>query len=284
MIPRALILLFFLLCNIEAFGDQVERKPPLLSHAHISYGRVLLIAAQRGDTLVANLMINGFRANPEHQDESGRTALLHAVRQGHLETAGFLLSQGASLQTRDHQGLNALTTAVYSGRIEMLRLILQSETGAIDYQSRFSALMISLINARDDLMQVLLEAGSINPSTEVSLLTSLFGVAICSGNERIVDLLNRFFREKFTVTEPAASDLKPHRKQDPDGDSGPKRPRADQVGKKQSKRTSEDAGESRSRKRRKTHSAATHSRKAALFLLPLSSLFHHNLKFKSPSP
>ncbi|KAK3514321.1 hypothetical protein QTP70_014195, partial [Hemibagrus guttatus] len=94
------------------------RKPP-------SHRCVVLVSLSRTCFTVRYLLENG--ADPNIQDKSGKTALMHAC----LERAGEdvlsqLLSSGADLSLEDHSGSSALVYAVNAGDKEALRVLLDA--------------------------------------------------------------------------------------------------------------------------------------------------------------
>ncbi|KAA8579158.1 ankyrin repeat domain 34Bb [Etheostoma spectabile] len=75
--------------------------------------------------MVWYLLENG--ADPNIQDKTGKTALMHAcIEQTGAEILSLLLSSGADPTLEDHAGLSALVYAVNSGNRDILRLLLDA--------------------------------------------------------------------------------------------------------------------------------------------------------------
>lgn len=71
------------------------------------------------------LLENG--GDPNIQDKSGKTALMHAcLEQAGAEILSLLLSSGADPTLEDHTGLSALVYAVNSGNSDILRVLLDA--------------------------------------------------------------------------------------------------------------------------------------------------------------
>jgi len=71
-------------------------------------GTPLIIAASTGNRAIAELLL-AHRADIDARESgTGKTALIYAIEQGHLETAELLLRCGAGINTVDNQGNTAL--------------------------------------------------------------------------------------------------------------------------------------------------------------------------------
>jgi ankyrin repeat protein len=105
-------------------------------------------------------------------DKSGRTPLLYSVTQymseaggviSHPEVVKVLLDRGANVAAVDQSGDNALiiTTGVYQGPIEIVRLLLQK---GIDHNTQnkqgTSALMVAASKGKADVVNLLIEKGA----------------------------------------------------------------------------------------------------------------------------
>ena len=59
-------------------------------------------------------------------DDRGNTPLMKAAEKGHAVTAKRLIQAGANLNAEDIAGFSALLLAVYKGRQDIVRLLLES--------------------------------------------------------------------------------------------------------------------------------------------------------------
>lgn len=114
------------------------------------------------DQLLDFLLANGFDvADIDAPAEHGLTPLMRAALQGRLETVEELLQLGAKVETRNHDGNNALWLACVSGnprvvrRLHTARIDLdnQNETGA-------TVLMYAASSGKPEMVQLLLELGA----------------------------------------------------------------------------------------------------------------------------
>jgi ankyrin repeat protein len=86
----------------------------------------LISAASRGDTRVVTDLLDA-GADVDWRDERGMTALMHAVKGGHRETASALLDRGADAKARGkYLGYEAVVFAVKAGDADMLELLIKS--------------------------------------------------------------------------------------------------------------------------------------------------------------
>jgi ankyrin repeat protein len=103
----------------------------LAQGATLDASALLLIAAREGNPdrdVVRYLVAQG--ADTEFRDADGDTALLIAVRGGHLRLARHLVDAGADVDTRDAAGRSALTLAKQLGHPDIASLLRRN--GAID--------------------------------------------------------------------------------------------------------------------------------------------------------
>lgn len=60
----------------------------------------------------------------EERDLAGRTALMFAASEGHINLIELLLDKGSILETRDNDGLTALCWACVRGRVAAAQILL----------------------------------------------------------------------------------------------------------------------------------------------------------------
>jgi ankyrin repeat protein len=65
-------------------------------------------------------------ANRERQSELGRTALMLAAQNGHLEVVKVLLQAGVDREKQDKDGYTALMQAAINGRLELVKFLVQT--------------------------------------------------------------------------------------------------------------------------------------------------------------
>ena len=92
--------------------------------ANINLGKSLLAAASMGHHKVVNCLIDNGAMVDAAVDG---TALIHASKGGHYETAEVLLSCGAEIILRDGYGKTALTHASENGHPKVMQLLLEKE-------------------------------------------------------------------------------------------------------------------------------------------------------------
>jgi ankyrin repeat protein len=95
---------------------EVLSPPDVISELHI--------AAYEGDVeRVKKLLEKG--ANPNIQDEVGRTPLRNAAFKGHVDVVKLLLEHGADPNIQNEYGDTPLHMAVYWGRVDVVKLLLE---------------------------------------------------------------------------------------------------------------------------------------------------------------
>jgi ankyrin repeat protein len=86
----------------------------------------LSISVARGDAMIARQLASA-GANIEAADTNGETVLMHAVQNNDLELVKTLLACGADIHAQDSEGRTVCTTARRGVRLEIQRLIEQSD-------------------------------------------------------------------------------------------------------------------------------------------------------------
>ena len=124
-----------------------------------------------------------------------------AAREGHMEIATLLLSQGVSVNTKDSTtGETALIAAVDGGNIEMIKLLLEKGANvnakcSVSFPSTgvrrdYTALSAAVANGKTRIVKLLINAGAdVNMKVQSSSGDSAIAVARKHGYMEIVQLL-----------------------------------------------------------------------------------------------
>ena len=114
---------------ISADNSQSEflLLPQLIRAAHVNSTETVRVLVKSGDGI-------------GKRDEQGRTALMHAAQQGHVEPARLLVEKEKGLQ--DRSGWTALMHAVHNNHPRVVEILAAHECGKRD-NSRRTALMIA---------------------------------------------------------------------------------------------------------------------------------------------
>lgn len=144
----------------------------------------LMLAARTGKIApVKTLLAHGADVNAV-AGETGQTALMWAAAEGHTEVVNALLAVDAERTARLDSGFTAFLFAVREGRLDVVRLFLETGSDANEMiltrkaprQGRpmygTTALMIATTNAHYQVGAALLDAGA-DPNTAVSGYTAL---------------------------------------------------------------------------------------------------------------
>ncbi|XP_018398120.1 PREDICTED: protein TANC2 [Cyphomyrmex costatus] len=133
----------------------------------------LMLAAREGHWGTAERLLQGNLSSSmdtvsdetisllEQRDLAGRTALMLAACEGHINLLELFLDKGAILKTKDKEGLTALSWACVRGRITAVQMLLDrgSDVNTNDNSGR-TPLDLAAFQGNPKLVQLLLEKGA----------------------------------------------------------------------------------------------------------------------------
>jgi len=113
------------------------------------------VAVTSGDSrMVKMLLING--ADPDIQDENGRTALILATENGDKAVVQMLLEKKAKLNVQDKDGRTALLLAAANGDKAVVELLLENGVD-LSVQGSQMALRLAVENGDKEVVWLLAE-------------------------------------------------------------------------------------------------------------------------------
>ncbi|KWX13764.1 hypothetical protein QR46_2215 [Giardia duodenalis assemblage B] len=132
--------------------------PRLMRAAHTNSSETVRVLVEGGDDV-------------GKRDEQGRTALMHAALQGHVEPARLLVEKEKGLQ--DRNGWTALMHAVHNNHPGVVEILAAHECGKRD-SSGNTALMIAAERGRTEAVRVLVEheRGARDSRNRTALMTA----------------------------------------------------------------------------------------------------------------
>ena len=129
------------------------------------------------------------RADLEHKDDDGVTALMYAAKLGQKKIVDLLLKKGALIDTQDNHGNTALTIAAYNGYKATVQLLLDNGASInITNNNGDTALMLAAYKGYKEPVQLLLDKGAsiniMNKHGNTALMLAAF-----QGEHEIVNIL-----------------------------------------------------------------------------------------------
>jgi Ankyrin repeats (3 copies)/Ankyrin repeats (many copies) len=148
----------------------------------------VVAAASNGNTLEVRRLLEQENGNDVNEKDShGRTPLIHAILNGHLETFQFLLEKGADFSNTNandyhynYCGWTPLIHASAAGHYEMVRLLL--EKNQRDEEPDSSTRSTSFINDKTNLGSTALSMASYNGHFRVACLLLHHGADVWIAN------------------------------------------------------------------------------------------------------
>lgn len=152
------------LCEAAAAGDLPEVEALIKAGADPNapdYDNRLPVhlAAAEGRLSILRYLHKRHHVDLNVVDRWGGTPLLEALKNHHVETVDFLVSQGAKLDTR--QVMNEMNDACAAGNVDRLSELIRAgvDVNASDYDKR-TPLMISSSEGKVDVVRLLLRSGA----------------------------------------------------------------------------------------------------------------------------
>ncbi|KAF0924190.1 hypothetical protein E2562_008487 [Oryza meyeriana var. granulata] len=165
----------------EEQGGLVSRTSPKLAAALDEEGKgatavaaavrdankrtALHFAAREGRTDVCDFLIADLGLPVDPKDDDGETPLIHATRQGHLQTVTYLLQHGADPSIASNLGATPLHHAAGIGNLDLMKLFLSK---GVDVESESDAgtpLIWAAGHAQQEALELLLQHNA-KPNTE----------------------------------------------------------------------------------------------------------------------
>ncbi len=100
---------------------EVDDLRVIPSAADGAFWAVFMRAASMGDVATLRRLVEDDGVEVNGQSPNGTTALMAAMKNGHVEAACKLIELGADLDIRDHEGLSAVAWATKKGQRELLK-------------------------------------------------------------------------------------------------------------------------------------------------------------------
>ena len=128
----------------------------------------LSIAAQNGQSAIVEFLLNYKTSDksiypnnprPNKKDAQGKTALHHAIENGHLSVVKILLARNnININLTDHQGRTALHVAVLNNNIEIVKILLEKNPKLNIQDSKgWTALHFAALHNNPEMTALLLE-------------------------------------------------------------------------------------------------------------------------------
>ena len=123
-------------------------------------------AAARGDVEAMDELIAAGNADANAVNRGGETALMWACYRGHEPAVRLLVKAKANVNARDQHGFTALMEASQGGHIKAMQALIaaRADVNAREPEDDETALTMAMHCARNDAVQVLIDAGAEKPA------------------------------------------------------------------------------------------------------------------------
>jgi len=146
--------------NVLLCKQLLDKEPGLLNLKNSDLLTPLNLAAERGQTEVAELLLN-LGADPTFGDNENSQPIHLAAVNGHIPVVDLLLEDGVDIDARDDNQMTPLLFAASRGQTDMCRFLV--EKGA-DVKAKnltgFTALLMASISGNPDLVKMFTDKGA----------------------------------------------------------------------------------------------------------------------------
>lgn len=167
----------------------------------------LISAAKQGDFDTVKRLAQDKTAVDGKDTYTGETALMSAAGRGFREIVLHLSTQGADIKARDSRGNTSLDYAASENKTDIIGALM--ELGA-DIHSKnnlnWNALMQASFKGRYEAAEILLNAGVSHKEIDLEKGASALALAKISGNQKLIELLQRHGAKERTIRERAANE------------------------------------------------------------------------------
>eukprot|EP00794_Sanderia_malayensis_P016212 gene16212-17843_t len=162
------------------------------SCVHSESGKTALhAAASKGHIDVLIVLAYKAAGNIDVTDKFKRTPMYIAVEKGHLVAAQFLHKAGASLSTRNFEGMGLLHVAAHKGNTRMLKWLLTLKLSVNDQDNGgWSSLMWAAEEGRLESLKLLISKGASGDLRDKEMNTSLHWAAMTGKLQGCQELLD----------------------------------------------------------------------------------------------
>ncbi|KAL5702058.1 hypothetical protein ACHQM5_027324 [Ranunculus cassubicifolius] len=148
----------------------------------------LHFAAREGKIDVCRYLLEELKLDVDTRDEDGETPLIHATRQGHVETAKYFISCGANTAARSDLGATALHHAAGTGCIELLQYLLSKGVDVNSPSDSGTPLIWAAGHGEQEAVKILLDHNSDPNAENDDDITPLLS-AVAAGSFPCLELL-----------------------------------------------------------------------------------------------
>ena len=173
--------------NYEKINELIEKKPNLNSRNRNGW-TALMFAIREGHVETVNLLLKA-GADVNLRENHGWTPLMIAIREGHTEIVNSLIKAGANVNLQENDGWTALMFATDNGHTEMVNSLIKAGANVnLQNKNGLTALMIAAHEGRTEMVNSLIEARADLNLQENGGWTALM-FAIREGRVETVNLL-----------------------------------------------------------------------------------------------